>query len=72
MASQSPHHLQAVGTLVAIGFYSPIFLKVLFLIVLFLRTDFFSSSLGISIVLIEDLLSAQDCVGVFEPDSHDL
>ena len=72
MASQSPHHPQAVGTLVAIGFYLSIFLKVLFLIVLFLRTDFFSSSLGISIVLIEDLLSAQDCVGVFEPGSHGL
>ena len=38
------------------------FLKVLLLIVFFLRTGLFPSSLGISIVFIEDLLNAQDCV----------
>ena len=42
--------------------YLSIFLKVLLLIVVFVRTDLFSSSLGISIVFIEGLLSAQECV----------
>lgn len=39
--------------------YSSILLKVLLLIVFFVRTDLFSSSLGISTVFIEGLLSAQ-------------
>ena len=61
---QSPCHLQVFGTLMAtkIFIYLSIFLKVLLLIVVFVRTDLFSSSLGISIVFIEGLLSAQECV----------
>lgn len=61
MASQSPRHLQVLGTLMATKdvIYSSILLKVLLLIVFFVRTDLFSSSLGISTVFIEGLLSAQ-------------
>ena len=64
MASQSPRHLQVLGTLMATKdvIYSSILLKVLLLIVFFVRTDLFSSSLGISTAFIEALLSAQDCV----------
>lgn len=62
---QCPCHFQVVGTstlMVTRDFIYLFFLKVLLLIVFFLRTGLFPSSLGISIVFIEDLLNAQDCV----------
>lgn len=62
---QCPCHFQVVGTstlMVTRDFIYLFFLKMLLLIVFFLRTGLFPSSLGISIVFIEDLLNAQDCV----------